>query len=254
MKISATIITFNEEKNIAQAIDTLSWADEIIVVDSESTDDTVKIAENKGAKVITQSWLGFGKQKQFAVEQCTNKWIFSLDADERVSDELKNKILQLKTVPKENLADGYRIARLSYYMNKPIRHSGWYPDWQLRLFNKNKGHWKDFEVHESIEMDKDAKVEKLKEEILHYSVENASYHHRMIGERYAPLAAREMYKRGKRTSLLKVSTTGLTTFLQTFVLKGGFMDGFPGFCISKFSAYNSYLKHLLLWELQNKNK
>lgn len=250
MKISAVINTFNEEQKIAEAIKSVAWADEILVVDSESIDRTREIAVSLGAKVLLEKWQGFSKQKQFAVTRAENNWIFSLDADEIVSDELKNEILQLKDLIENKLADGYKIPRLSFYMNRPIRRGGWYPDWQMRFFNRRKGKWKDVLIHESVQMQADARVEKLTGDILHYSVEDASHHHRMIGARYAPLAAKQMFERGKRTSAIKIASVGLTTFLQTYILKGGFLDGLPGFCIARFAAHHAFLKHLLLWEMQ----
>jgi len=253
VKISACIIAFNEEKNISEAIESVSWADEVLVIDSESTDDTREIAESLGAKVITEKWRGFSKQKQFATDIAENNWIFSLDADERVSEELKNEILNLKTQPENTLADGFRIARLTFYMNRPIRYSGWYPDWQLRLFNRRKGKWKDILIHESFEMNENAKIEKLNNDIFHYSVENAAHHHRMIGERYAPLAAKQMFQFKKKTTALKIATVSFTTFFQTYILKGGFLDGLAGFCIARFAAHHSFLKHLLLYEMQQNN-
>ncbi len=252
MKISVCIIAFNEEKNIAQAISSVAWADEVLLVDSNSTDTTRDIADSLNVKVILQDWLGFAKQKQFAVDNAEHDWILSIDADERVSEELKAEILQINSLPENKSADGYKIPRLSFYMNRPIRHGGWYPDWQLRLFNRKKGKWKDVLIHESVEMQKDAKVEKLKGDLLHYSVENSSYHHRLIGERYAPLAAEQMFEQGKRTSQLKIATAGFSAFFQTYFLKAGFLDGFAGFCIASFAAHHAFLKHLLLWEKQNK--
>ncbi len=252
MKISACIITFNEEANIASSLRSVEWADEILVVDSESTDATREIAESLGAKIFINKWQGFSHQKQFAIDQASNDWIFSLDADEIVSEKLKKEILNLKNLPESKLADGFRIPRLSIYMNRVIRHGGWYPDYQLRLFDRRKGKWKNVLVHESIQMDENATVGKLKNDILHYSIPNAAYHHKMIGERYAPLAARQMFERGKRTTVLKIVTTGITAFLQTYILKGGFRDGLAGFCIARFAAHHSFLKHLLLWEMQNK--
>lgn len=252
VKISACIIAFNEEEKIAEAIKSVGWADEILLVDSESTDRTRAIAESLGVKVLVEEWRGFSRQKQFAVECAAHDWIFSLDADERVSPALKNEILRLRSMPEETLADGFRIPRLSFYMNRPIRHGGWYPDWQLRFFNRRKGLWKKVLIHESVQMDDSAKVEKLKGDIFHYSFENAAQHHRMIGERYAPLAAEQMFERGKRTSALKIATVGLTTFLQAYVLKGGFLDGLAGFSIARFAAHHAFLKYLLLWERQNK--
>src|SRR5215213_8433194 len=156
VKISAVFITFNEEKNIRQAIESVVWADEILIVDSESGDRTREIAESLGAKVIVRKWLGFARQKQFAVDNAANDWIFSLDADERVSDELREEILRLKN--SSPAADGYKIPRLSFYMNRPIRHGGWYPDWQTRFFNRRKGVWKDVLIHESVEMSEGARV------------------------------------------------------------------------------------------------
>ncbi len=251
VKISAVLIAFNEEDKIARAIDSLNWADEILVVDSESSDRTREIAESRGAKVVIQKWLGFSKQKQFAVDSAENDWIFSLDADEQVSKELKNEILQLKT-SSSKIADGYKMPRLSYYLERPIRHSGWYPDWQLRFFSRNKGKWKDVLIHESVVVA--GRVEKLRGDILHFSVENAAHHHRMIGERYAPLAADQMFMSGKETTVLKIATAGLIAFIQTYFLKLGFLDGLAGFCIARFAAHHAFLKHLLLWELQRNKK
>jgi len=251
VKISACIIAFNEEKKIAEAIESVAWADEILLVDSESTDRTRAIAESYGAKVLVQKWLGFSKQKQFAVDRAAHDWIFSLDADERVSDKLKSEILELKRVQMNDLADGYKVPRLSFYMNRPIRHGGWYPDWQLRFFNRRQGSWKEVLIHESVQMNENAKIEKLSGDIHHFTVENASHHHRMIGERYAPLAAAQIFERGKKSSVFKIAIVGLTTFLQTYLLKGGFFDGLAGFWIARFAAHHAFLKYLLLWEMQN---
>jgi glycosyltransferase involved in cell wall biosynthesis len=254
VKISAVIITKNEAENIADAIRSVDWADEVLVVDSGSTDNTREIAAGMGAKVIDRLWPGFAKQKQFAVDNAANDWIFSLDADERVSPKLKDEILHLKQLDKESLAKGYRIPRLSTYMGRQIRGGGWYPDWQLRFFNRNSGKWKDIAIHESVEMADGARVEKLAGDILHHSVnadKTAEYHHKMIGERYAPLAAKQMFENGRRTSRFKIYTVGLTTFLHTYFLKAGFRDGFAGFVIARFAAHHAFLKHLLLWEMQN---
>ena len=250
MKISAVIIACNEEAKIADAINSVKWADEILLVDSESTDRTREIAESLGAKIIVQKWLGFSKQKQFAVDSAAYDWIFSLDADEKVSAELQNETLTLKILAPAKIADGYKIPRLSIYMNRSIKHSGWYPDSQLRFFNRTKGSWKDVLIHESVEMKSGSKIGKLHNDILHFSVENAAHHHRMIGERYAPLAARQMFERGRKTNPFKIASAPFTTFIQTYFLKLGFLDGFPGFCIAFFAAYHAYLKHLLLYEMQ----
>jgi glycosyltransferase involved in cell wall biosynthesis len=251
VKVSAVIIAFNEEENIADALKSVVWADEILVVDSESTDKTRAIAESLNAKVLTKEWQGFSKQKQFAVDNATHDWVFSLDADERVSDLLKNEILKLKSQSENSLASGYKIPRLTFYMNRWIRHGGWYPDWQLRFFNRTKGKWKDVLIHESVQMQENGQIEKLRGNILHYSIPDAAYHNRRIANRYAPLAAEQMFMNGRKTSPLKIFTAGTTAFLQTYILKLGFFDGLAGFCIARFAAHHAFLKHLLLWEMQN---
>lgn len=250
MKISATIITFNEAANIKAACESIAWADEILVVDSESSDRTREIAACCGAKVIVKKWTGFAAQKQFAAEQAAHHWILSLDADERVSKQLREEILKVKDLPFEDLADGYKLSRRSFYMNRWIRGGGWYPDWQLRLYDRRRGAWKKVLIHESVTMEPNAKIQNLKHDILHYSIPDAGYHHAQIGARYAPLAARQMYESGRRTTRLKISLAGLAAFLQTYILKGGFRDGLAGFCIARFAAHHAFLKHLLLWEMQ----
>ncbi|HEV8427048.1 MAG TPA: glycosyltransferase family 2 protein [Pyrinomonadaceae bacterium] len=250
MKISATIITFNEESNIKAACESVAWADEVVVVDSNSTDATRQLAEARGARVITNAWPGFGAQKQFAVEQARYEWIFSLDADERVSDELKKSIQSLRTKPEAQLADAYQIARRTYYQQRWIRGGGWYPDRQLRLFRKTKGRWKQRHIHESVAMDAGARVEKLTGDLLHYTSAGAAHHHRMIGERYAPLAALQMFEEGRRTSVFGVASAGPVAFIRSLILKGGLRDGFAGFTIASFAAHHAFLKHLMLWEKQ----
>lgn len=251
MRISATIITFNEESNIKAACESVAWADEIVVVDSNSTDATRELAAASGARVITNTWPGFGAQKQFAVEQAQHEWIFSLDADERVSDELKRSIEALRK--QTQLADGYEIPRRTYYQQRWIRGGGWYPDRQLRLFKKSHGHWKQRHIHESVAMNPDARVEQLNGDLLHYTSPDAAHHHRMIGERYAPLAAQQMFEEGRRTSTVRVASAGPAAFIRSLILKGGLRDGFAGFTIASFAAHHAFLKHLMLWEKQNTN-
>ncbi len=247
VKISAVLITHNEEKNIAAALKSVQWADEVLVVDSESTDRTREIAADLGAKVTTRKWPGFAAQKQFAVDAAENDWILSLDADERVSPELEQEIIALKGEP---AANGFRIPRLSFYIGRPIRHGGWYPDRQLRLFDRTKGRWKEVRIHESFQLDDPAKVVNLNSDILHYTVESAAYHHRLIGERYAPLAAEQMAEEGRTASPLRIALAGPTAFIRTFILKLGFLDGLPGFAIAAFAAHHAFLKNLLLWEMR----
>ena len=251
MKISAVIITLNEDENIRAACESVAWADEIVVVDSESTDATRDIAADCGARVITNKWPGFALQKQFATDAAINDWVFSLDADERVSPELFNSIEQLKSKDESSLADGYRVPRSTFYMNRWIRGGGWYPDYQLRLFNRMRGSWGDRLIHESFQMHPRAHIETLCGDLLHYTVRDRAHHEQMIKERYAPLGAQQMYREGKRTSGISAAVAGPSAFVRSYILKGGFRDGSAGLTIAKFAAQHAALKHKLLRELQD---
>ncbi len=254
MKITATIITLDEADNIRAACESVSWADEILVVDAGSTDATSEIAQECGARVIERAWPGFAAQKQFAAEQAQHDWIFSLDADERLSPELRAAVEDVLYADSARLADGYLIARRAFYMGRWIRGGGWYPDRQLRLYNRTRGRWEGAYIHESVKMQTDARVETLRGDLLHYTVPDAAYHHRMIGERYAPLAAQKMFAQGRRTTPLQIATVGPVAFFRNFILKAGFRDGLAGFSIAAFAAHHVFLKYLMLWELQNRPK
>jgi glycosyltransferase involved in cell wall biosynthesis len=251
-KVSVCIITLNEEDHIRGACESVSWADEVVVVDSGSTDRTREIAAKCGARVFENSWPGFAAQREVATDLATHDWIFSLDADERVSEELRASLVSLLSQSDSDLADGYLIPRRAFYMGRWIRGGGWYPDRQLRLYRKSLGRWEGAHIHESMKMNPDARIGMLKGDLLHYTVRDAAEHHRMIGERYAPLGARKMLEQGRRTSPLKIATIGPATFIRNFILKGGFRDGLAGFSIASFSAHHAFLKHLQLWELQNR--
>ncbi len=254
MNVSATIITLNEADNIRDACESVSWADEILVVDSESTDNTRQIAADCGARVIINPWPGFSKQKQFAVNSAAHDWIFSLDADERVSPELRASIDEMRARDQGELAAGYRVARRALYMGRWIRGGGWYPDYQLRLFNRNSGHWAERVVHESVTMNPGSRIELLRGDLWHYSMRDASHHRRMIEQRYAPLGAEQMLREGKRTSSLQSTVAGPAAFIRSFILKGGFRDGRAGWTIAKMAAYHASLKHSLLYELQKRER
>lgn len=254
MFISAVIITFNEGTNIRAACESVAWADEILVVDSESTDTTREIATDCGARVLVNAWPGFAAQKQFATNSATHNWIFSLDADERVSEELKISIEGLRNTDESKLADGYRVARRTRYMDRWIRGGGWYPDYQLRFFNRQHGNWGDRIIHESVAMKTGARIETLAGDLLHYTVRDPAQHQEMIEQRYAPLGAQQMYRDGKRTSSLHAAIAGPAAFLRSFVLKGGFRDGAAGLTIAKFAARHASLKHRMLRQLQDEKQ
>ena len=250
MRVSAVIIAGNEEAKIADAVRSVLWADEVLLIDSHSTDRTREIAEGLGARVIVRDWPGFSAQKRFAVEEAVNDWIFSLDADERVSPELQQELSQIITSGAEPGAAAFRIPRLTIYMGRPVRHSGWYPDHQIRFFDRRLASWSDDLVHESVVVRDNETLSTLSGEIIHLSVDDAAHHHHMIGTRYAPLAARQMFERGRRTSRFRVFTAGPAAFVRSYVLKGGFLDGLPGYCIARFAAHHAFLKNVMLWEMQ----
>jgi len=254
MQITATIITLNEAENIRAACESVAWADEILVVDSESADSTREIAAECGARVIINAWPGFAAQKQFGVDSASHDWIFSLDADERVSPELQSSIAALCSLPESKLLDGYRVARRAFYMGRWIRGGGWYPDYQLRFFNRARGHWGARLIHESVSMDEGARVGTLDGDLLHYSMRDTTHHRQMIEERYAPLGARQMLRDGKRTSVLRRALAGPAAFLRSFLLKGGFRDGPAGLTIANFAWRHASLKHAILADLQNQHR
>ncbi len=254
MQITATIITLNEAGNIRAACESVAWADEILVVDAESTDSTREIAAACGARVIINAWPGFAAQKQFGVDSATHDWIFSLDADERVSPELQASIAALHSGNVSTLADGYRVARRAFYLGRWIRGGGWYPDYQLRLFNRARGHWGERLIHESVSMDAGARVETLTGDLLHYSMRDTTHHRQMIEERYAPLGARQMLRDGKRTSVWRRAVAGPAAFLRSFLLKGGWRDGRAGLTIANFARLHASLKHSILSDLQRSDR
>jgi glycosyltransferase involved in cell wall biosynthesis len=245
MKITATVITFNEEANIARALESLAWADEIIVVDSESHDRTVEIARRFTDRVIVRVWPGYSAQKNFAAAEASHDWIFSLDADEQVSDELRREIESLKQAAEPEVA-ACEMPRRTFYLGRWIRHSGWYPDWKRRLYDRRRGRWVGDYVHEGIEVD--GPVARLRGDLLHFTVEDASQHHLRI-DRYTTLAAEQAHAQGKRASLASIILSPPLTFIRSYVFKLGFLDGAQGYAIARFAAHYAFLKNLKRWEL-----
>jgi glycosyltransferase involved in cell wall biosynthesis len=248
MKITATVITLNEEHNIAAALESLAWADEIIVVDSESSDRTVEIARRFTDRVYVRPWPGYSAQKNFASEQASNDWIFSLDADERVSEELAREIEQLERGGEPDAA-AFQMPRLTFYLGRWIKHSGWHPDYKVRLYDRKRASWRGDYVHETLEAD--GKVERLSGGLLHYTVRNASEHHLRM-DRYTTLAAQQSYSQGKRASIGSLFVSPVIVFLRSYVFKLGFLDGVPGLAIARFAAHYEFLKNLKLWEMRRR--
>jgi glycosyltransferase involved in cell wall biosynthesis len=229
--ISATLITRNEARNIARAIRSLGSADEIIVVDSGSTDNTREIASGLGARVIENAWPGFAAQKQFAVQQARHDWILSLDADEEFDAAAQTAITRWKGA--EPAAAGYRFARRAYYLGRWILHSGWYPDFKVRLFDRRRASWQGDFVHESVVVT--GPVEALEGEILHYTCDSIDEHRARI-EFYTNLAAREMIERGRRVGWLRRTLGPSWVFFSTYFLRLGLLDGHQGYLIARMAA------------------
>ncbi len=242
--LSVAIITLNEADRIPRLLAGLDMADEIVVVDSGSSDDTVKICEAAGASVIHHDWMGYTDQKQFAMESARGEWILNLDADEVVSKESAEEILNaIRTVEPD--VNGFSLPRLSHYLNRWIRHGGWYPDRKVRLIRKNCGHWVGQDLHERLEVS--GRIKKLKHPLLHYVYRDISDQLKTI-DRFSFIAA----KNGPRPASGAYVVWGLFhafgKFLECAVWKLGLLDGIPGLIIAANSAFYVFLKHAKAWE------
>ena len=237
MKISATIITYNEERNIARAIESLRSADEIVVVDSGSSDRTVEIAGKLGAKVIEQPWLGYAAQKNYAAEQASHDWILALDADEALSESLEAEIWQLKKNGPAH--DAYSMPRLAQYLGKWILHSGWHPDRKVRLYHRRKAKWEGEYVHESVVVN--GSTGKFDASILHFTCQSLSEHLKTM-DRYTTLAAEELVARNKKIGWRHLALDPAWTFFRTLILQRGFLDGTEGLAIAWMGALYQFLK------------
>ena len=253
LEISAVIITLNEEKRLARALESLcappAVANEILVIDSGSTDRTAEIAKRYGARVIAHPWEGYAQQKNFAASQAKHDWILSLDADEALSVPLRESILQLKRAEPGDAA-GYVMSRAAFYQGRWIRYSGWYPDFKLRLFDRRYGTWVGDYVHEHVETS--GEVENLSGELEHYTCDSFGEHLRTL-DRYTTLAAEEAFARGKGRSerlLVAAMLAGPPwKFFETYFLRQGFRDGFQGFAIAVMAGFYVFLKYAKLWKM-----
>jgi glycosyltransferase involved in cell wall biosynthesis len=247
MTLSICIICFNEEHNIRRCLESSTWADEIIVVDSMSQDKTVTIAREYTDMVYQKAWPGYSEQKNFALSKAKGDWILSLDADEQVTAELQDEILA--ELGKPDAKDGYRIPRRSFYQGRWINHSGFYPDKQLRLFRSSKGRWIGGRVHEKVEIN--GTVGELKSDILHYPYRGVISGQLQTVNSFSSLFAQDMHENGKHYRLSLLLLRPVLKFLEVYVLKLGFLDGLAGFVISVTSAYAIFVRYVKLRELEN---
>jgi glycosyltransferase involved in cell wall biosynthesis len=248
-KLSGVVISYNEEAKIRTALSSLaSVCDEIVVVDSLSTDSTVAICKKLADRIYEEPWQGYRSQKQFATDHATHDWVLSLDADEELSPELKNEILEWKSDGQAE-CDGYLIPRIAFFMGSWIRHTTWYPDWQLRLFRRSRGRWEGGRVHEGFKVR--GKIEKLSGHLNHYTYSSVSEYLEQL-ERFSSLAAQDYFDRRKKAGVRHLTLDPLFAFVQNYLLRRGFLDGVPGLMVSALAAASTFFKYAKLWEMQRK--
>jgi len=244
--LSAVIITRDEEHQLAGALESVGFADEILVVDSGSTDATCRIAEEMGARVIVRTpWPGFVEQRNHAVAAAAHDWVLALDADERVTPALRTEIRALLSAGPG--ASGYRMRRVAHYLGRWIRDTDWYPDWQLRLFDRRVGSWSGGRVHESVSVR--GSIGRLAGELEHYPYRDIGHHLRTI-DRYTALWARDAFESGRPARILESALAPTWSFLRSYVLKAGFRLGWVGFVVAAMGSYYTFLKLARLAELR----
>lgn len=247
MEISVVIITFNEERNIARCLASVKEvADEVVVVDSFSTDGTEKIVRDAGARFVQHHFEGHIEQKNWAITQAKYPWVLSMDADEALDEKLSRSILAVKQAAPE--ADGYTMARLTNYCGTWVRHGGWYPDIKLRMWDSRKGHWGGTNPHDRYELQPGTVTRHLRGDILHYSFHSIADHLRQVNY-FTDISSKALYVQGRKPSLVKLLLDPLVKFVGDYILRGGFLDGFHGYAIALISAQATFLKYAKLREL-----
>jgi glycosyltransferase involved in cell wall biosynthesis len=247
LPLSVTIITLNEEKNIRRAIQSVHWADEVLVVDSGSTDKTVEIAKSLGARVIFHAWPGYGQQKNFAQQQAAYHWVLNLDADEAVSEVLALEIQEalLKVQSEQITAKGFYFPRKTYYLGQWIKHGGWYPNHLVRLIDRNYASWTEPNVHEELKVR--GEIVGLTQPIDHYAF-TSIMDQILTNLKFSKLGSLELERKGQQPSLFRLLMKPVGKFLETYLLKRGFLDGLAGFIISVNAAHSMFLKYAYLYE------
>ncbi len=245
-RISACIITFNEEDRIRECIESLAFCDEVVVVDSHSVDETRRIAADCGARVIERDWPGHVAQKEFTIRQAEHDWVLCLDADERIDDDLRGEILALRDAGFPGKA-GWRMPRLSFYMGEWVRHGTWRPDWNLRLFDRRRGYWGGNNPHDRVELD--GPMGTLKGQILHYPYRTLAEHLSTM-DKYTTTMAQGLDARGKRAHVLNVIVNPWVRFVKYYFLKRGFLDGWRGLVMAYLAAQYVRTKYIKLMVLQ----
>jgi glycosyltransferase involved in cell wall biosynthesis len=245
-KLSVTVITKNEAEDIAEALSSVRFADEIVVVDSHSTDDTVALARQHTDRVVVRDWNGYVDQKNYAASIASHDWILSLDADERVTPALADDIRQAIATEPRDVA--FEIPRVTFHLGRWIRTTDWYPDFQTRLYDRRRARWTGRYVHEAVAAD--GAIGRLRHELQHYAYRDIADHLETI-DRYTTYAARQMHESGRHAGLLQIAGHPPLAFLRNYIARGGIRDGTPGFIISALNSYYVFLKFAKLWELEH---
>jgi glycosyltransferase involved in cell wall biosynthesis len=245
-KLSVTVITRNEAAGIGEALQSVAWADELIVVDSGSTDDTALVARRHTDRVFVREWPGYVAQKNYAASIASHDWILSLDADERVTPALAGEIKSVLAGSPSHT--GYRMPRVTWHLGRWIRTTDWYPDYQLRLYDRRAAEWTGGYVHESVALRGPAG--RLRGELQHFAYRDIADHLETI-DRYTTYAARQLQETGRHAGLLDLAVHPPLAFLRNYLLRGGIRDGVPGFVISAMNAYYVFLKFAKLWEMRS---
>ena len=244
--LTVTVITLNEAANIEACLASVAWADERLVIDSGSTDDTVARATAAGARVLVRDWPGYAAQKNLAAGKASHDWILSIDADERVPAALAEEIRQILSTSPE--AAGFRLPRVTWHLGRWIRGTDWYPDYQLRLYDRGRARWKVQRVHESVSAD--GPVVDLRQDLEHYAYRDIG-HHLQTMDRYTTLAAEDMRAAGRHAGVVDLVLHPPAAFIRNYVLRGGFRLGVPGLIISAMNAYYVFLKFAKLWAIEH---
>jgi glycosyltransferase involved in cell wall biosynthesis len=243
-RLSVAVITLNEAHHLRRCLESVAWADEMVVVDAESHDKTVQVAREFTEAVIVRPWAGFAAQKNFALAQCTGEWILSLDADEEAAPELRAEITT--TIAAAQARDGYAIRRQNVFLDRWVRHGGLYPDWQLRLFRRGRGRFEERRVHESVALT--GSLGRLNGHLVHRSYESVGDFVERAN-RYSTLAAEQMIREGRRVRAGDLLARPLGRFLSMYVLQAGFLDGRRGLLLAALYAYYVFMRSAKVWEV-----
>lgn len=249
-QISAVLITYNEEDKIEACLESLvGLCEDIVVLDSFSTDSTVELSSRFTDRIIQEEWRGYARQKQLATDFAEHDWVLSIDGDEKLSTRLRQELLEWKAKPDDENYNSYRLPRLTFFMGRWIRHTTWYPDWQVRLFRRSKAQWQGGSIHEGVTAE--GVQGKFSGHLLHYTYSSISEYLVQL-ENFSSLSAIDYHKQGKKVGVLRLVLAPPSVFLKNYIARAGFRDSIPGLVVSILASVSTFFKYLKLWELQGR--